>query len=129
MIEPSWSYTNITFCRYPVSSKHISLIQRVVGRRSQPSTQPRRIEQIPVGFSGDSVFIPHPTHIRTDITKYHRIWSNPANGGFKSVPVIHHFFSIRPLSIGTIPPEFKEGSVITNHFFHHIYKNLIVRCS
>ena len=61
--------------------------------RPCPRLNPAVSSRFQLVVPDDSVFISDPAHIRTDITKYHCIRSNPAHGGFKSMPVIHHVFS------------------------------------
>src|SRR5579862_4016660 len=104
MIKPTWAYTHVALSRYPVQTIYITLVKRIIWRCTNSPAKSCSIQQIPVCSSDYSVFISHPSYIRTDITKYHRIWSNLTHGVFKTMPVIHLFFSIGPFAVCTVPP-------------------------
>src|SRR4030095_2489144 len=126
MIKPAGSNAYITFSRYPVLSIYISAIQGISGRRAFSWCKSSGVKIIPVGLSGNTFFVAYPPNMRTYVAEYNGVGGDRLNGFLKAIPIINLFLSIWSLTVGSVPPQFPDRSIVGENLFHHIYKHIIV---
>src|SRR5687767_11996617 len=104
MVKPSGSYAHVTFRRYPCLPLIISPVQCIDGWRAGTGTEAGCIQQVPVGFTRNSIFITYPADLRPYIAKDYCMRRYGFHCFPETIPIVYLFFPVWTFPIGAIPP-------------------------
>ena len=128
VIEPTRANAHIAFSGNPRFARFITFIKTLSARRIViADAVTKRREHRPTRLSRPTLFIAHPTNVRTNIAEHHRVWLQLAHERMKAREVVDLTLSVGAFAARAVKPHFKDRTVVAQHFAQLRAKIFVVR--